>query len=354
MLELETILNQTWPADRWGGERLLLAVSGGADSVALVRAVRNLAPSRELLTVAHFNHGWRGAESDADEGFVRELGQSLGLNVVVGRAASDSDSMDAKTRHSEESARKLRYRFLTQTAQELEAHFIVTAHTASDRVETMLHNLCRGTGLSGTCTPTLFRTLQSGLVLVRPWIGCFREQIEDYLTELKQEYRHDSSNDQQSYRRNFLRHSVMPLLQEVYGCDVQRRLLSYSQIVEDTLDSIRSLAEKYWRDAQELAQADVQRRRFPACPAGAVTIPDSSKLTVVWPVVQQALQTQWQYRGWPLQAMSRNHWEKIRHFWESSRRSPSARRLRTNLPGGIDLRVKRGWLILTNSRNAVE
>lgn len=345
-----------WPTQQWAGQRLLLAVSGGADSVAMVRAFLRLAPNRELLTIAHFNHGWRGAESDADESFVADLCLTFGLEFVVGSAQAElalhGDNLECRTRKSEESARKLRYRFLTRTARELDARFLLTAHTASDRVETMLPNLCRGTGLSGTCTPQLFRQLPSGVTLVRPLIGCFREQVEAYLLELGQEYRHDSTNDQQIFRRNFLRHSVVPLLREAYGLEVEERLLSYSRIVEETLEALRSLADDYWKNAQQTMQNDLLLRKFPGCPAEAIAIPDSLKLPAQWPVVHQALQTQWQRQGWPLQAMSNRHWARIRRFWDARERHKIAGRPRINLPGGIDMRVRRGWLILTNCGNS--
>ncbi len=146
-------LLQSWPLGLWQDQSIVLAVSGGADSVALLRAVcevRSHLRHSDRLHVAHLNHGWRGTESDWDEQFVVELSHTLGIACTVHRLPPQPES--AK---SEQAARKARHAFFKQVAHERNARFVATAHTASDRVETMLHNLCRGTGLSGVLADTL-------------------------------------------------------------------------------------------------------------------------------------------------------------------------------------------------------
>ena len=136
-----------WPPADWQDVAVVVAVSGGCDSVALVRALahlRDATPGR--LVVAHFNHRWRGAESDEDEAFVRGLADQCGLACEVGRGdpphVSTGDGLEAAARHQ-------RYHFLREVSDRWGARFVATAHTADDQVETILHRIVRGTGLAG-------------------------------------------------------------------------------------------------------------------------------------------------------------------------------------------------------------
>lgn len=384
MLSLPDLLQRDWPVSQWLQLKQVVAVSGGADSVALLRAMVDLAPNRHVLVAAHFNHGWRGAESDADEAFVRDFCHSLGVPLILGRAervlTPGCQSMPAEatsnqigtpnqtgtpnqigtpnqtgTPQSEESARKLRYQFLTKVATQVGARHILTAHTASDRVETMLHHLCRGTGLAGVCTPKLLHTLRSGFHLVRPLIGCFRDLIEAYLAELQQPYRIDSSNQDFSYRRNDIRANLLPWLRQSYGPEVDARLLSFSQLAQEVLESQQDQARQYWLRAQKLRQTVWEQTSSRALHPDAILIPTQDLLCSTWPVVQCAIRHHWHLRGWAQQSMTRKHWERVRSYWASqSGTSPNTsapnplpiRHCRVTLPGSIRLDLRRGWLIL--------
>ncbi len=175
---LELSLLRAWPRQSWAERRLLLAISGGADSVALTRAMMRVSHHPHLVEIAHYNHGWRGMESEQDEEFVRKLGEEVGARVHVARA-SDSGSRTAL--RSEEAARAARYQYLTSVAYSIGARHVLTAHTASDRVETMLHNLFRGTGIPGVRGVKLTRNLDDELLLVRPLLHVTRSEIEAYL-----------------------------------------------------------------------------------------------------------------------------------------------------------------------------
>src|SRR5262245_53440501 len=138
-------LTPAWPPERWRDVTALVAVSGGADSVALLRALLEIRTSGDgRLIVAHYNHRLRGAESDADQAFVESLASQLGLEMITGSAPT---LLQADT--AEATLRELRYSFLAQAANRAGARYIVTAHTADDQVETVLHNVLRGTGLAG-------------------------------------------------------------------------------------------------------------------------------------------------------------------------------------------------------------
>jgi tRNA(Ile)-lysidine synthase len=203
-------LIKAWPVGRWEHRKLLVGVSGGADSVALLCALFELARPGHVVA-AHFNHGWRGDESDADQKFVEQLCQQLGVPCTTASApapqyasplalSQNDDSSCVETAmhakgikfdekpvfsagKSEEAARALRYDFLIRAAYECGASYVVTGHTADDRTETLLHNLFRGSGLAGAASLRQFRKLDEDLVLVRPLIARTREDVLQYLAE---------------------------------------------------------------------------------------------------------------------------------------------------------------------------
>lgn len=186
------------------GSALVCAVSGGADSVALLHLLWGL--SKELgfaLSAAHFNHCLRGEESDGDEAFVRDLCKQWGIPLAAGRG--DAARRARETGESlEEAARALRHGFLSA-----QPGIIATAHNADDQVETVLINLLRGTGLRGLCG----MAPQSGRI-VRPLLTVTRAEILAYLQKNGLTWREDSSNGVDDALRNRLRHHVIPLLRQ--------------------------------------------------------------------------------------------------------------------------------------------
>jgi len=347
-------LHQLWPVEEWCQQRILVAVSGGADSVGLLRALHGLAQDYSLIHVAHLNHGWRGQDSDDDQKFVSQLCQALGLHCHVGHWNQWAPA-DVNHSRSEETARQVRYQFLAQKARELGARYIVTAHTASDRVETLLHNLCRGTGLAGACSPTFIRPLDDDLLLVKPLLTCFRQDVLNYLQSLQQSFCVDSSNENLEYSRNFLRQSILPSLRQLYGSEVDRRLLSFTQIVEQTVAVEQAIADQYWQLAQDAADHDsLLIREIGKDVDQCIVIPQASRVSVAWPVVLQSLQQAWHRRGWSLQGMSRSHWTKVQSLWLGPSASlgttpgqaiAPSRRAELTLPGAIRVSSFRDWII---------
>lgn len=191
------------------GELVLCAVSGGKDSMCLLHLLHTLAPERGFtLQAAHFNHHLRGEESDRDERFVRTWCREQGIALSCGGA--DVRARAAQTgRGIEETARALRYAFLEDTAAQLGAARIVTAHTADDNAETVLLHLVRGSGLQGlTGIPP-----RRGIV-VRPLLTAERAEVAEYCAEHGVPHVEDSTNSDERYTRNFLRRQVMPLLEQ--------------------------------------------------------------------------------------------------------------------------------------------
>lgn len=187
------------------GDRIAVGVSGGADSVALLRFLAVLREEyRWELIVCHIHHGLRGAEADRDECFVRALAEQLGLPCAVSRI--DAAALALRDHISvEEAGRTARYAFFAQTAGE--GGRIATAHTLDDSIETVLMNLVRGTGLRGLCGIPRIRGN-----IVRPLLDCTRAEVEDYLGALGQPYCTDSTNLTDDYTRNRIRHDILPRL----------------------------------------------------------------------------------------------------------------------------------------------
>ena len=152
---------------------VLVAVSGGADSVALLTAlVRLQKPVESVLIVGHYNHRWRGEESDEDARFVRELAKQYGIGFELDCAPQTREKSTA----NEASAREARYRFLQQTAERRGARYLATAHTADDQAETVLHRVLRGTGIAGLAGIPRTRVLSPAVTLIRPLLAYRRAE----------------------------------------------------------------------------------------------------------------------------------------------------------------------------------
>lgn len=198
------------------GGSVLLALSGGADSVAMTRVLHALANvSHETfakLAAAHFNHKLRGAESEADREFCERLCGTLGIPLFYGEGDVAAEAKRLGT-GTEEAGRNTRYAFLTETAVRHGFTHIATAHTADDNAETVLLNLTRGCGLTGlTGIPP--ERAAANLTIIRPMLSVTREEELEYLAELGQDYRTDSTNLDGVYRRNRVRSRVIPFLRE--------------------------------------------------------------------------------------------------------------------------------------------
>ena len=192
------------------GGRVLVALSGGADSIAMLHLLRELETTGALTIagVAHFNHRLRGAAADADERFCRDVAASLDLPI-------DLDSTDVRAlaaadgRSLEDAARTARYAFLEAAADRLEAEAIAVGHSVEDQAETFLLRLLRGAGPRGLAgiRPRTGR-------VVRPLIEISRQELRDYVQERHFVFREDQSNADLSIARNAVRHRLLPVLQE--------------------------------------------------------------------------------------------------------------------------------------------
>ena len=206
------------------GDRVGVAVSGGADSVALLRLLESL--RRELgiaLFVVHFDHMLRGAESDRDARFDEALARTSGLECLSAR-----EDVRAVAKHNgwniEEAARRLRYGFFERALSDRHATRIAVAHTADDQAETVLSHIIRGTGLTGLGGIYPILELAGGGTIVRPLLAFRREELRDYLRTRGQEWREDATNTDQTRLRARVRARLLPVLESDFSGRIVQHL----------------------------------------------------------------------------------------------------------------------------------
>lgn len=226
------------------GKTVLVALSGGRDSVALLCALMELSKEEGFAVVAaHYNHHLRKT-AGRDEDFVRSFcaGRGIPLAVGGGDVAAFAREMGLST---EEAARTLRYRFLEETAEQMGADFIATAHHAGDNAETVLMNLLRGTGLRGLggIPPVRGR-------IIRPLLAVSRDEINNYMEKNALPYVEDETNARTVYTRNRLRHELLPLLEEISPGSTGRIALAAERLRQDE-DFLRQQAEGVLPPADE-------------------------------------------------------------------------------------------------------
>jgi len=214
------------------GDKVLVAVSGGPDSVALLHALRSVRDELGIgLHVAHLNHSFRGRESDLDAEYVRALAANLSLDCTVEKI--DVPQIQRSLRLSpEEAARLVRYEFLERVAADVHADRIALAHTADDQVETVLLNVLRGAGLDGLAGMPPVRGR-----IIRPLIAIRRSEVENYVESAAADLhpRVDITNLLPMYTRNRLRLELLPLLRREFNPEIDAAILRLAELArEDT------------------------------------------------------------------------------------------------------------------------
>jgi len=240
------------------GDRVGVAVSGGADSVALFRSLLDLRGKLGLvLWVVHFNHQLRGAESDEDETFVATLAQRHGIEFLCG-SSNAADHAVANHLSLETAARELRYKWFRHLLQGSALNRISTAHTLDDQAETVILRLARGAGTRGFAgiypelvveNPELSDVReQRHSAIVRPLLSTTRKELEAYLGQIHQVWRDDQSNRDLRHARNRVRHTILPSLERELNPGVR-------SVLAETADIARA-EEDYWTDAVRPLLAD--------------------------------------------------------------------------------------------------
>jgi tRNA(Ile)-lysidine synthase len=329
---VEQRLALAWPPATWQQIGVILAVSGGADSLALLRGMHRLKRGGEgSLIVAHFNHRLRGGESDGDAAAVVEVCQRLGIKCEVGIA---EEGFELAGNGLESAARSARFRFLEEVATRRGARYVVTAHTADDQAETILHRILRGTGIAGLRGIPRARRL-GPVTVIRPLLEIHRAELRAYLGDLGQPFRCDSSNADTSFTRNRLRLELLPHLADRYNSGVVEALLRLGRLAGEAHDAIHAIVEA----------ALARHVRFE--PAGTARI--AAALAGESPyVVRETLMAVWRHQGWPLRAMGFDQWDFLAGMVAAAAIDVPAPRKRV-FPGevraeivGNELRVQRG------------
>lgn len=217
-------------------DKVLVGVSGGPDSTALLYLLNTLAPKLSIkIIIAHFNHGLRGRSSDLDEKFVKNTTRELSLDFISKRVKIFSK----KLKHpNEEGLRKLRYDFFFKIAKKYKVNKIALAHTLDDQAETVLMRLIRGTGLYGLVSILPKRKVNS-FVVIRPLIEITRGQIQDYLKKIKVTPRIDKTNLSEVFLRNKIRHTILkelakinPNIKQVLARFAQQAAIDYDYVYQ--------------------------------------------------------------------------------------------------------------------------
>jgi tRNA(Ile)-lysidine synthase len=218
-------------------DTVLVAVSGGPDSVFLLLALRFLQTKLKLkkLIVCNLDHGIRGKESDEDSGFVKKMAEDLDLSFVHKRI--DLLKEKSKKLSTEEAAREERYRFFNEAAGTAKAEVIVTGHTLDDQAETILMRLIKGASLKGIVGISPVRD-DHGIRIARPLFELEKNEIEKYLDERGIAYRIDSSNKEHIYFRNIVRSQILPYL-EKYNPRIKRVLCSMAEHLREDFEFIK-------------------------------------------------------------------------------------------------------------------
>ena len=305
------------------GHRILVAVSGGPDSVALLEALHRLSESEGInLAVAYFHHGLR-PEADDEQLFVNSLAEALGVPFYAGRGdvAAHAEKMG---RGIEAAARALRLEFLQNTASSEGYDCIALGHTASDRVETVLMNLLRGAGLWGLRGIPPVRP-----PFIRPLIDLWREDVRRFCEAAGLRWVTDRTNlDTSRFLRNKIRHQLLPLLESEYRAGAARAILRCAQAADDELAWTAPIVQEALDSCSERGRQRLRLRLSNLAsmhPGLAVRVIRAGAESVFGPL------TDW----------TATHYAAL---LEAARKGHTG--LRVELPGGLQGRVEYGWLVI--------
>ncbi len=238
------------------GAKVLCAVSGGADSMCMLHLLYSRREELEIeVYAAHYEHGLRGEESLRDANFVENFCKENGIICVVEHGNVNEYASEYRM-STEEAARELRYDFLQRTAKKLGCDRIATAHNADDNAETMLFNLCRGSGTLGLCGIPPVRDN-----IVRPLLKCSRAEIEAYILENNVPNIVDSSNESDEYSRNLIRHHAAPVLRQI-NPEFARNAGRTAELMRQDEDCLDALAQNFidrYFDGESIEQKELSK-----------------------------------------------------------------------------------------------
>ncbi len=309
--------------------RVLLAVSGGADSVAMAHALARLRTEGRLqceFVIGHINHCLRGTESDADETFVRQLGDRLGISVVTERVDVPQYARSHKL-SIETAARRCRLTCLAGMAKKHNCVRIATAHHADDQAETVIFRLMRGTGFRGLCGIHPVSSVFSG-VFVRPLLTTSRDEIMNYCRHNDLTWREDASNQNWAFTRNRIRHGLLPAFSSGPNfTESLTKLTQSAQKLQKQLDKTVETMQPHCIENAGGHKVVWEQGVLQDCP-----------VWIFYEIIRQSLLT----LGAGLRHYSQAHFETIREMTGQSR-------AKADFPGYVEVCVKDGKVILTRT-----
>ena len=310
---------------------VIVGVSGGPDSVALLKVLHALNQSKNLrlrLFVAHLNHQLRGMSADEDERFVQDMAKGLLLPFLVKRSDVQGIAEQAK-RSIEETARAERYRFFAESARGHNASFIAVGHNADDNAETILHRIVRGTGAVGLGGIPVKRPLSKDVpaLLIRPLLFSWRKDILEYLGRERQDYRTDATNRETLYLRNKIRLELIPFLESQFNPNVRSALVQLGRILNENNEYVALEAKKILNEVTVKYDGD-------SYTINAHSLINQPKILqhLVFREILGEMQA-------PLREITYGHYEKI-----TDEIAASGRGRHFQLPGGLSLWHERGTL----------
>ena len=302
--------------------RVLVGVSGGPDSVALLLLLRACSEARDIeLVVAHLDHRLR-PDSESDAEWVTRLADSVGCRVLVERA----EPLDPTNQGIEAAARATRYAAFERIATATDCQWVAVGHTADDQVETVLHHLLRGSGLAGIAGIPASRSLASGLQLIRPLSNIRRVELQEWLTAEGHAFLTDPTNMSEEFTRNRIRHQLLPLLREAFNPQVDEAILRLANQSRDTQSALRIIAEQQL----EAVLLDRQPNLVKLQVEPLQSSPDA--------VIRELFVVLWMNQNWPRQQLSFAHLQSLLDLVRVSTSSS------VSLPGRITGR-RRGSLL---------
>ncbi|MGQ9869744.1 tRNA lysidine(34) synthetase TilS [Leptodesmis sp.] len=301
------------------GQRILIAVSGGQDSLCLAKLLLDLQSRWSWeLAIAHCDHRWR-SDSAANADFVHTLAQSWQLPYYQQTATVELTS--------EAAARTWRYESLAAIAQQQNFNCIVTGHTASDRAETMLYNLIRGSGMDGLQALAWQRPLTEQIQLIRPLLSITRTQTAQFCQEMHLSLWQDSTNQDRQYARNRIRLDLLPYIQANLNPNVEKALSQTAEVIQADVDYLEAEAKALREQASEMSTTHAFNRQV------LRKAPLALQRRAIRQILQQILPV----------APSFNHIEKLVHLITAPSYSQT-----DPFPGGLIAYVEGDWIWLRN------
>jgi tRNA(Ile)-lysidine synthase len=301
-------------------QKLLVAVSGGQDSLCLIKLLLDLQPKWEWsLAIAHCDHCWR-EDSQANAHHVENLAQNWHTPFYLETVTNPVKN--------EASARNWRYQALTKIAEVYNYQYIVTGHTATDRAETLLYNLMRGTGADGLQALTWQRPLNENIILVRPLLELTRSQTEQFCQEFNLSIWEDSTNQNLQYGRNRIRQELIPYLKENFNPQVESNFAQTAELLQAEVEYLEQTAHQLRLEASAKGENDILQlnRRI------LKRVPLALQRRVMRQVLQEILYV----------APNFEHIEKLRVLITAPNRSQT-----DPFPGGAIAQVQGDWIFIT-------